>query len=75
MFNILRCFFVAGFVFGFGDDVMISEPALKDVESKDCDSMFDPDVDGMDASDIYCLPLKDWLICLALKVCCRLRLV
>ena len=75
MFNILRCFFVAGFVFGFGDDVMISEPALKDVESKECDSMLDPDVDGMDASDIYCLPLKDWLICLALKVCCRLRLV
>ena len=48
MFNILRCFFV----FGFGDDVMIGEPALKDVESKDCDSMLDPDVDGMDASDI-----------------------
>ena len=44
MFNILRCFFV----FGFGDDVMIGEPALKDVESKDCDSM----LDGMDASDI-----------------------
>ena len=27
---------------------MIGEPALKDVESKDCDSM----LDGMDASDI-----------------------
>ena len=54
MFNILRCFFVAGlvFVFGFGDDVMIGEPALTDVESKDCDSMLDPDVDGMDDSDI-----------------------
>jgi hypothetical protein len=36
----------------FGDDVMIGEPALKDVESKDCDSMLDPDVDGMDDSDI-----------------------
>ena len=37
MFNILRCFFVAGLVFGFGfgDDVMIVEPALKDIESKD----------------------------------------
>jgi hypothetical protein len=31
---------------------MIGEPALKDVESKDCDSMLDPDVDGMDDSDI-----------------------
>ena len=36
----------------FGDDVMIGEPALKDVESKDCDSMLDPDVDGMDDTDI-----------------------
>ena len=31
---------------------MIGDPALKDVESKDCDSMLDPDVDGMDDSDI-----------------------
>ena len=53
MFNILRCFFVAGFVFGFGDDLMTGETALKDVESKDCDSMLDPDVDGMNASDMY----------------------
>jgi hypothetical protein len=36
----------------FGDDVMIGDPVLKDVESKDCDSMLDPDVDGMDDSDI-----------------------
>ena len=40
------------FLVCFGDDVMIGEPALKDVESKDCDSMLDPDVDGMDDSDI-----------------------
>ena len=40
------------FFFCFGDDVMIGEPALKDVESKDCDSMLDSDVDGMDDSDI-----------------------
>ena len=48
------CFFVAGliFVFSFDDDVMIGESTLKDVESKDCDSMLDPDVAGMDASDI-----------------------
>jgi hypothetical protein len=54
MFNILMCFFVAGliFVFSFDDDVMIGESTLKDVESKDCDSMLDPDVAGMDASDI-----------------------
>lgn len=59
MFNILRCFFVDGlvFVFGFGDDVMIGEPALKDVESKACDSMLDPDVDGMNASNILS-PIK-----------------
>ena len=31
---------------------MIGDPVLKDVESKDCDSMLDPDVDGMDDSDI-----------------------
>jgi hypothetical protein len=32
---------------------MTGETALKDVESKDCDSMLDPDVDGMNASDMY----------------------
>lgn len=31
---------------------MTDEPALKDVASKGCDTMLDPDVDGMDDSDI-----------------------
>jgi hypothetical protein len=35
LFNILKCFFVAGLVLvGFPDAVMIGEPELNDVESK-----------------------------------------
>lgn len=53
MFNILNCFLVAGLVLvGFGDDVMIGISVLEDVVLNDGELMLEPDVDGIDASDI-----------------------
>ena len=55
MFRILYCFFGTVFVFffiGLGDDVMIGISVLKVEQLNDGEFMLDPDVDGMDASDI-----------------------
>jgi hypothetical protein len=51
MLSILACFLWDGLAFvGFGDDVMIGASKLNDVALKDGELMFDPDVDGIDAS-------------------------
>lgn len=73
---ISRSYFLRdGFVFSvFGDDVMIGIwlSVLNDVVLKDGELTLDPDIDGMDESDI--LFINNGMVYLGRYVCCHLHL-
>ena len=68
MFSSLSCFLGVGFVLaGLGDDVMIGISVLNDVVLKDGELILDPDVDGIDESDI--LSSNNGLVDILREVC------